>query len=333
MFVFIGNQYVKSTPVNVEGWNTLIGRESDNTPALCMDLGGFSTQLQLPDKEVIEIKNFFIKTSKKEFPKSVRYYEIDGSNYLLGQDAIDFASLSQLEVKPIFKDKDFYFDEINTFDLLKKVFEELDYTEFDIILCGSQTLTVKKALDSYFKTKNKEIFFINDTIAHLNSIIQLNKNTKGMIFDIGFESMDSILFCAGLAFESQRNLKGTRWVHEKISPTGKLDTELIVKEINKTVNINDSDGVNSLYKYFYESLFEENITNYFKSLEDADLIKLIDLAFPIYISGGFLEVEGVKDLIKDILTAIGQKYHRTFDIIFIEDSYFSMIKGLSSQRP
>lgn len=332
MHIFIGGKYINSAPENIEGLDFLCN-PGLNSRDLYIDLGGFSTQILVPEKEILEVKNFFVDIGTARFPKSVRSCKIGDKKFLIGQDAIDYAKLNNITIEPIFQNKEFCFSvlsDVNTFSFLENILNDIDPSSFDRVVINNQTATTKLFLKNYFK--DKEIIYIDDTIAQLNSQIPVTQGVTGIIFDIGYQSVNCLFLLQGLAFHKKTIYKGAKQIHESISSTGSIDIGLINKEINREIDISLDDGANMLYRYFYENFFNEIFTDYLKELKASGALDLVKSSFPVYLVGGILDFSHVDELVKEVLIKAAKNYNKELDISVINTGYSSLLKGLCSRR-
>jgi hypothetical protein len=328
-FTFIGSKYINSKPLNPKGFEYL---KSNNPPedATFIDLGSFATRILNPEEEVIEIKNFFTPVEKGKYPKTVKYVELEGNSFLYGQDAIDYAKLQHIHIKEIFKGKKCYFDEVDTFKFVEDIL--LKNVKTKKIIMNEQDTVVEGMINEFCSKNGFEVLFVDSLLAQFNSTYPVNDFINGLLIDIGYGNIE-IMFCYhGKVFEKKTDFLGTKTINPLINSADTLETELLLKEINQEINVLADDGSNSLYRFFYEELISTTISSYYEELMSKNFNKFIEVGMPVYISGGVVEMEGIKQLTVNLIENFFKEKGKQINLVIINNDRLSLLEGLYKKR-
>lgn len=197
---------------------------------------------------------------------------------------------------------------------------------------NEQQPILEKMLIEFCEKNNFEIIFVDGLLAQFNNTYPIDNSINGILIDIGYGNIE-IMFCYyGKVFERKSDFLGTKTINPLIHSADSLETELLLKEINQEINILADDGSNSLYRFFYEELIGSTISNYYDTLMLKNFNKFMEKDMPIYITGGVVEIEGVRQLTIDLISNFFKGKNRDVNICIINNDRLSLLQGLSKKR-
>ena len=329
-FTFIGSKYINSKPLNLKGFDFLKSNSPSLEDTTFIDLGSFATRFLKPDGSIVEIKNFFTPVEKAKYPKTVKYIEIEENSFLYGQDAVDYAKLQHTHIKEIFKNKKCYFDEVDTFKILEEILIKNISTKK--VVMNEQNDVVANMITSFCLKNDIEILFVDGLLAQFNNSYPIDDSINGILVDIGYGNIE-IMFCYhGKVFERKTDFLGTKTINPLINSADNLETELLLKEINQEINVLADDGSNALYRFFYEQLIINTISSYYDQLISKKFNSFIENNMPIYVSGGIVEIEGVRQLTTGLIENFFKEKGKQVNICIINNDRLSLLHGLSKKR-